>query len=280
MTASILVTPVLAGLAVSIGVPILLAYVYGVVPISLCRCTEQRSHDSCLSFFNSIPFIIRDVVMHCRVWHSSDFFFEHPNIFVCKGIRTNIWMNFPFLLKINCWSSNEALIPTLKEIPKEIDTLPLPPSYKLLAQWHICLHNTHITYYTLWLYELWRKNPTYKLLTQWHICLHVLHIILYGFMGFGEKVEGPALKIRADSQYSNSTGHWRSDYLNKFIGGWEGTNSSGRSGKESKTSVTEGGLWRGWVKWRKGNQYEMNFCATFVNTLSWTNIQIISYAIF
>ena len=67
VTASILVTPVLAGLAVSIGVPILLAYVYGVVPISLCRCTEQRSHDSCLSFFNSIPFIIRDVVMHCRV---------------------------------------------------------------------------------------------------------------------------------------------------------------------------------------------------------------------
>jgi E3 ubiquitin-protein ligase RNF19A len=27
----------MAGLAVSIGVPILLAYVYGVVPISLCR---------------------------------------------------------------------------------------------------------------------------------------------------------------------------------------------------------------------------------------------------
>lgn len=31
------ISPVLAGLAVSIGVPILLAYVYGVVPISLCR---------------------------------------------------------------------------------------------------------------------------------------------------------------------------------------------------------------------------------------------------
>ncbi|XP_063407641.1 E3 ubiquitin-protein ligase RNF19A-like isoform X1 [Mytilus trossulus] len=34
---SILVSPVVAGLAVGIGVPILLAYVYGVVPISLCR---------------------------------------------------------------------------------------------------------------------------------------------------------------------------------------------------------------------------------------------------
>ncbi|XP_045180224.2 E3 ubiquitin-protein ligase RNF19B-like isoform X2 [Mercenaria mercenaria] len=37
VTASILVSPVVAGLAVGIGVPILLGYVYGVVPISLCR---------------------------------------------------------------------------------------------------------------------------------------------------------------------------------------------------------------------------------------------------
>jgi hypothetical protein len=37
VTASIFVSPLIAGLAVSIGVPILLAYVYGVVPISLCR---------------------------------------------------------------------------------------------------------------------------------------------------------------------------------------------------------------------------------------------------
>ncbi len=37
VVASVVVSPVLAGLAVSIGVPILLAYVYGVVPISLCR---------------------------------------------------------------------------------------------------------------------------------------------------------------------------------------------------------------------------------------------------
>lgn len=37
ITASILVSPIIAGLAVGIGVPILLGYVYGVVPISLCR---------------------------------------------------------------------------------------------------------------------------------------------------------------------------------------------------------------------------------------------------
>ncbi|KAH9512617.1 E3 ubiquitin-protein ligase rnf19a [Bulinus truncatus] len=37
VTASILAAPIIAGLAVGIGVPILLAYVYGVVPFSLCR---------------------------------------------------------------------------------------------------------------------------------------------------------------------------------------------------------------------------------------------------
>ncbi|XP_058791229.1 E3 ubiquitin-protein ligase RNF19A-like isoform X2 [Phymastichus coffea] len=37
VTASILVSPLIAGLAVGIGVPILLFYVYGVVPVSLCR---------------------------------------------------------------------------------------------------------------------------------------------------------------------------------------------------------------------------------------------------
>ncbi|XP_044728885.1 E3 ubiquitin-protein ligase RNF19A-like [Chrysoperla carnea] len=37
VTASILVSPVLAAVTVGIGVPILLFYVYGVVPVSLCR---------------------------------------------------------------------------------------------------------------------------------------------------------------------------------------------------------------------------------------------------
>ncbi|XP_070533930.1 E3 ubiquitin-protein ligase RNF19A-like [Ptychodera flava] len=37
VTLSIIVSPVLAALTVGIGVPIMLAYVYGVVPISLCR---------------------------------------------------------------------------------------------------------------------------------------------------------------------------------------------------------------------------------------------------
>lgn len=33
----VLVSPLVAGLVVSIGVPILLFYIYGVVPVSLCR---------------------------------------------------------------------------------------------------------------------------------------------------------------------------------------------------------------------------------------------------
>ena len=47
MLLQILVSPILAGLAVAIGVPILLFYVYGVVPISLCRagCGVSTSRD-------------------------------------------------------------------------------------------------------------------------------------------------------------------------------------------------------------------------------------------
>lgn len=43
----VLVSPVLAGLAVAIGVPILLFYVYGVVPVSLCRagCGVSTTRD-------------------------------------------------------------------------------------------------------------------------------------------------------------------------------------------------------------------------------------------
>lgn len=37
VTGTIILAPLVAALAVGIGVPILLAYVYGVVPISLCR---------------------------------------------------------------------------------------------------------------------------------------------------------------------------------------------------------------------------------------------------
>lgn len=44
----VIISPILAGLAVGIGVPILLFYVYGVVPVSLCRsggCGGSSSAD-------------------------------------------------------------------------------------------------------------------------------------------------------------------------------------------------------------------------------------------
>ncbi|XP_014671744.1 PREDICTED: uncharacterized protein LOC106812388 [Priapulus caudatus] len=55
VTASVLISPMLAGLAVGIGVPILLAYVYGVVPFSLCRSrgcgpTTSLEEGTCIEF--------------------------------------------------------------------------------------------------------------------------------------------------------------------------------------------------------------------------------------
>ncbi|XP_055373252.1 E3 ubiquitin-protein ligase RNF19A-like [Condylostylus longicornis] len=53
--ASFVISPVLAGLAVAVGVPILLFYVYGVVPISLCRtgCNVTTSRDGLRFDFDS-----------------------------------------------------------------------------------------------------------------------------------------------------------------------------------------------------------------------------------
>lgn len=50
VAASVLISPVLAGLAVAIGVPILLFYVYGVVPVSLCRAGCGVKDDSKYEF--------------------------------------------------------------------------------------------------------------------------------------------------------------------------------------------------------------------------------------
>lgn len=46
-SSQLVVSPLVAGLAVGIGVPILLFYVYGVVPVSLCRaggCSAAPPH--------------------------------------------------------------------------------------------------------------------------------------------------------------------------------------------------------------------------------------------
>jgi len=61
VTASIFVSPLVAGLAVSIGVPILLAYVYGVVPISLCRSGGCGVHTTTQDLFSYIQGVKIDV---------------------------------------------------------------------------------------------------------------------------------------------------------------------------------------------------------------------------
>ena len=43
VVSSMVVSPLLAGLAVSVGVPILLCYVYGIVPIALCRSDYTKA---------------------------------------------------------------------------------------------------------------------------------------------------------------------------------------------------------------------------------------------
>ena len=43
VVSSLVVSPLLAGLAVSVGVPILLCYVYGIVPIALCRSDYSKA---------------------------------------------------------------------------------------------------------------------------------------------------------------------------------------------------------------------------------------------
>lgn len=37
MTISVIISPILAALTIGVGVPIALGYIYGVVPVSLCR---------------------------------------------------------------------------------------------------------------------------------------------------------------------------------------------------------------------------------------------------
>ena len=61
---SIIMSPFLAGLAVSIGVPILLCYVYGVVPIALCRSEGtylQFTNHLKLNRFSKITYFMGEI---------------------------------------------------------------------------------------------------------------------------------------------------------------------------------------------------------------------------
>ncbi|CAF0863326.1 unnamed protein product, partial [Didymodactylos carnosus] len=81
---SIVAAPIIAGLAVGIGVPILLAYVYGVIPISLCRtggCRGNRNDlldDNETNNDNILPFNIRDVAIARAILNDTQSVLTHP----------------------------------------------------------------------------------------------------------------------------------------------------------------------------------------------------------
>ncbi|CAF1591517.1 unnamed protein product, partial [Didymodactylos carnosus] len=83
---SIVAAPIIAGLAVGIGVPILLAYVYGVIPISLCRtggCAGNRNDlfDNNESSNDNIPpFNSRDAAIARGILNDTQSVLTHPTI--------------------------------------------------------------------------------------------------------------------------------------------------------------------------------------------------------
>ncbi|CAF1165197.1 unnamed protein product [Rotaria sordida] len=87
VTGSIIASPIIATLAVGIGVPILLAYVYGVIPISLCRTggcgvgTRNNILDGDNSNIDSfLPFSLRDVAIARAFLNDTQSVMTHPTI--------------------------------------------------------------------------------------------------------------------------------------------------------------------------------------------------------
>ncbi|CAF0720321.1 unnamed protein product [Adineta steineri] len=84
---SIIASPVIAALAVGIGVPILLAYVYGVIPISLCRTggcgvgtrNDMLNGDS-PNIDNFLPFSLREVAIARAILNDTQSVMTHPTI--------------------------------------------------------------------------------------------------------------------------------------------------------------------------------------------------------
>ncbi|CAF3468053.1 unnamed protein product [Rotaria sp. Silwood1] len=87
VTGSIVASPIIATLAVGIGVPILLAYVYGVIPISLCRTggcgvgTRNNILDGDNSNIdNFLPFSLREVAIARAILNDTQSVMTHPTI--------------------------------------------------------------------------------------------------------------------------------------------------------------------------------------------------------
>ncbi|CAF4440615.1 unnamed protein product, partial [Rotaria sp. Silwood2] len=84
---SVVASPIIATLAVGIGVPILLAYVYGVIPISLCRTggcgvgTRNNILDGdSTNIDNFLPFSLREVAIARAILNDTQSVMTHPTI--------------------------------------------------------------------------------------------------------------------------------------------------------------------------------------------------------
>jgi len=93
---SVIASPIIATLAVGIGVPILLAYVYGVIPISLCRTggcgvgtRSEILEGESTNLDNFLPFSLRDVAIARVILNDTQSVMTHPTI----GGETNSLSN-------------------------------------------------------------------------------------------------------------------------------------------------------------------------------------------
>ncbi|UJR30837.1 hypothetical protein I4U23_018353 [Adineta vaga] len=84
---SIIASPIIAALAIGIGVPILLAYVYGVIPISLCRtggCGVGTRNDildgDSHNIDSFLPFSLREVAFARAILNDTQSVMTHPTI--------------------------------------------------------------------------------------------------------------------------------------------------------------------------------------------------------
>ncbi|CAF4296564.1 unnamed protein product [Rotaria sp. Silwood2] len=131
---SVVASPIVATLAVGIGVPILLAYVYGVIPISLCRTggcgvgtRNELSDGDSPNLDNFLPFSLRDVPIARTIFNDNQSVMTHPTI---GGDSTSLSNSVVHLIDDRSNDSTKALPGTGAVSLCES----LPPSNRLEVQ--------------------------------------------------------------------------------------------------------------------------------------------------
>ncbi|CAF3492011.1 unnamed protein product [Rotaria socialis] len=131
---SVIASPIIAALAIGIGVPILLAYVYGVIPISLCRtggcgvATRNDLSDGDGRNIESIlPFSLRDLPLARTILNDNQSVMTHPTI---GGDSTSLSNSVVHLIDDRSNESTKALPGTGAVSLCES----LPPSHRVEVQ--------------------------------------------------------------------------------------------------------------------------------------------------